>query len=197
MLKYPVIVRSITNLSDARYCAGMGVELMSYDFDPESSFFIDENKFVGITSWLSGVNVIFELPRYINLEVNRLETEYKPAFFLFKDFSNSKIELQNAVCLYELELDKPIKFFPPLGSIVLLSSSKVQDKLNNYQSLLKELVFNYQYQLFPGFGFDKGNLDEVFKTYSIKGFCLRGGSELSPGLKDFDELAEILEALEV
>jgi phosphoribosylanthranilate isomerase len=45
-----------------------------------------------------------------------------------------------------------------------------------------------------------GNVDELKKALvhtGISGVCLQGGTEIRPGLKTYDELGEILEALDV
>jgi len=38
---------------------------------------------------------------------------------------------------------------------------------------------------------------ELVEETGVKGIEMEGGEEIKPGLKDFDELAEILEALEI
>ncbi|MFM1835376.1 MAG: hypothetical protein RJA04_63, partial [Bacteroidota bacterium] len=49
MLKTLVKVSAITNLSDARYCAGMGVDLLGF---PLGKISIDQ--FTEIRNWLAG-----------------------------------------------------------------------------------------------------------------------------------------------
>jgi phosphoribosylanthranilate isomerase len=45
-------------------------------------------------------------------------------------------------------------------------------------------------------GFDGENVIQVIEG-RIKGISIRGGNEIRPGYKDFDEMADILEALEI
>ena len=47
-----------------------------------------------------------------------------------------------------------------------------------------------------GFGFGADTIDAVLEKTQVKGISLQGSDEIKPGLKDFDELADILEVLE-
>jgi len=49
MLKTKVKVSKVTNLSEARYCAGMGVDFLSF---PVSS--VDPKTYQEITGWVAG-----------------------------------------------------------------------------------------------------------------------------------------------
>jgi hypothetical protein len=54
MLKTKVKVSSIENLSDARYCAGMGVEWLGFPLA------MPLEKFAEIRNWLAGVQIVGE-----------------------------------------------------------------------------------------------------------------------------------------
>jgi len=60
-LKTIVKISNVTNLSDARYCAGMGVELMGFNVDPQSDDYIDHIKFRQIIDWIEGVKFVAEM----------------------------------------------------------------------------------------------------------------------------------------
>ena len=44
--------------------------------------------------------------------------------------------------------------------------------------------------------FKPEDIDNILSQENVQGICLKGGDELRPGQKDFDELADILEYLE-
>jgi phosphoribosylanthranilate isomerase len=48
-----------------------------------------------------------------------------------------------------------------------------------------------------GYGIDKDNVGSWIDNTHILGICLKGSIEVKPGFKDYDELADILEMLEV
>lgn len=60
MLHLPVKVNSITNLTDARFCAGMGVEMLGFSMSEKHIRHIEADKVNGITGWLSGIKVVSE-----------------------------------------------------------------------------------------------------------------------------------------
>ncbi len=48
-----------------------------------------------------------------------------------------------------------------------------------------------------GSGISEFNVKSLVSSLNLYGIALEGGEEIKPGLKDFDELADILEELEV
>ncbi len=48
-----------------------------------------------------------------------------------------------------------------------------------------------------GFGINRENVIELVETTGIKGLALQGGDEIRPGYREFDDLADMLELLEV
>ena len=56
-----VKVGNITNLSDARYCAGMGVDMMGFCIDPENKNFVNPESFQEITKWVSLPHFVGEI----------------------------------------------------------------------------------------------------------------------------------------
>ena len=52
-------------------------------------------------------------------------------------------------------------------------------------------------QVILGSGISAFNVKKLVDDLGLFGISLEGGEEIKPGLKDFDELADILEELEV
>ena len=59
MLKTKVKVGKVTNLSDARYCAGMGVDMLGFSIGLAHDS-IDPKKYKEITEWVSGPDFVLE-----------------------------------------------------------------------------------------------------------------------------------------
>ena len=59
-LKTLVKVGEVSNLSDARYCAGMGVELIGFNLDKSSANYVSIETFTAITGWIEGVEFVAE-----------------------------------------------------------------------------------------------------------------------------------------
>jgi phosphoribosylanthranilate isomerase len=51
--------------------------------------------------------------------------------------------------------------------------------------------------LFLGAGITPDNASSLSELPGLYGFALDGGDEIKPGLRDFDQLAAILESLEL
>lgn len=195
MLQYPVYVRSISNLSDARYCAGMGVELLGFCFDETNGISISE--FEAIKGWLSGVKIVAEFYTS-NLDFIKQTIDNIKPDFVHISVENTNWEDEISVpIIYDFNIDNKIPIFPKLGSLVVLSCSNDGHNIYDNHLLIKELVFDNEYKLFFGYGITAENIKVHISTYKAFGIALKGGSEIAPGLKSFDELADILEAIEV
>ena len=72
----PVLVRGINNLSDARYCAGMGADGLIFTLDPSLPGAVDVATVKELAGWVAGVELIGEFGASIPVsEINRLVEE--------------------------------------------------------------------------------------------------------------------------
>ncbi|WP_373398249.1 hypothetical protein V8V91_00290 [Algoriphagus halophilus] len=55
-----VKISGITNLSDARYCAGMYVNLIGFSLEEGTEKFVNPAQYKEITGWLSGLEFVGE-----------------------------------------------------------------------------------------------------------------------------------------
>src|SRR5882762_3097856 len=59
-LKTNVYISDVTNLTEARYYAGMGVSIIGFNANKEASSFASTQQFDAITSWLSGIQTAWQ-----------------------------------------------------------------------------------------------------------------------------------------
>lgn len=61
-MNYPFLLKfsSVTNLSDARYAAGMWADFIGFSFDPSSPSYLEPNKAKEIAGWINGPLVVGE-----------------------------------------------------------------------------------------------------------------------------------------
>lgn len=85
MLQRQVLVRNISNLTDARYCAGMGVHILL--FSPDRSL-ISWEEIKEISQWLSGIEIGIEWKE--EFEVSHLENI--PVDYVFTENPDLKME---------------------------------------------------------------------------------------------------------
>ncbi|WP_113922749.1 phosphoribosylanthranilate isomerase [Cognataquiflexum aquatile] len=200
-----VKISAVTNLSDARYCAGMYVNLIGFDLEEKSKNFTSSQKFNEITGWLSGVDFVAEFESTHPEKILTLVQEYNGINFIetkeeiyLRMLVNSSfgIILKKELSTEE-DLDDLIakaQFFKDFGVVLHLVSNSL-DLDSSIIEKLKTLASSVDVLL--GFGIEPDTIGEIIEDTGIKGIALEGGEEIKPGLKDFDQLAEILEVLEI
>ena len=78
-LKTLVKIGGITNLSDARYCAGMGVDMLGFHVIQGQPNYISPESFQQIRGWITGPLIVAEIAGLQNPEDLQLILEnYKP-----------------------------------------------------------------------------------------------------------------------
>jgi phosphoribosylanthranilate isomerase len=202
-LKTLVKVSEVNNLSDARYCAGMGVELVGFPLDENHPKFIELSSIREIVNWISGVKVVGEfsgdniynmnyLAEQLALDYIQLNHLIHPEFLPgLKKPVILKITFNHENPSETLEvLDK---YANKVAYFLLESNS--EPELTPLKDVLGEICQNYPVIL--GFGIRQSSLPLITDTISPAGIALKGGEEIKPGLKDFSELSDILEELEV
>jgi phosphoribosylanthranilate isomerase len=202
-LKTLVKVGEVNNLSDGRYCAGMGVDLIGFNLDKQSEGYIGDETFHGITGWLEGIKTVGEFDVSPSFEIEER----------FEELQFDMIQVNDALALKDLEsleCEKILQIICPesLESIIpILQKSKAyanlfllerpdQNELSDQEKInLKAICTDFPVVL--GFGFTTESLSDFLEEINPVGIALKGGEEIRPGYRDFDEMADILEELEV
>ncbi|HCW07883.1 MAG TPA: hypothetical protein DGG95_11035 [Cytophagales bacterium] len=184
MLRTKVKVSQITNLSEARYCAGMGVDFLSF---PISS--IDSKTFKEITSWVAGPKFGIEVDLNNIDRVNEYEADFiQLPFDLLDHISVGNVAVP-LIHLHEWSLAKT-KLISLKSQILFLEI--VDSPLNPKEELvLHEMANDFELVMHLS---NASEIDRILNL-PIAGIRLEGGAEQRPGLKDYP-LAEILETLE-
>lgn len=199
-----VKVSQVNNLSDARYCAGMGVAMLGFNLEPGTVHYIEPEKFRQLSDWVAGVIFAAEFSEATPQTIMRLLPEY-PVDYLQTDKPEYLESLQqtglplilrilvSASTKAESVEQLLEKYHEQVGFFLLESTSKGSLSKILSNSLL---ALGSKYQIIADLGFKADTVKEVLEQYPIKGIALKGGEEIRAGYKDFDELADILETLE-
>lgn len=202
-LKTFVKISEVSNLSDARYCAGMTVNLMGFDLKKDNSTYVSPENFMELTGWLSGVDFVGEYGNASedaikesikDYEIHYLQTDNPAIIPLFPDFKR----------ILRFDMDK-VTNADEVKSIMQKVADEVEYFLfesgngNHYKENVVNQVLNLakDYPVILGFNIDDKNVMNLVENTEINGISLKGGEEIRPGYKDFDELADILETLEI
>lgn len=199
-----VFVSNITNLSDARYCAGMGVEMLGFTLDPQDSSYLEPGSFKAITEWIAGVHTVGFVPHTDAREAESLLQSYPVDYILTEtsaDWQALRAVGTPLLCQVRIEADFTPQWFtyhyqaiqPYADYFVLVSRQDAvpADLLKYICTVAKD------FPLILGFGIHEQNLHSLLENSPLKGIALKGSHEIRPGFKDFDDLANILELLEV
>jgi len=201
-LKTFVKLNSITNLTDARYGAGMYVNLLGFDLSGNTSNSITPDTFREITGWVSGVDFVGEFTHGSGLDLLDVLKAYPSITWIEYDYFEglraligSDYSLIYKVRLDDLaDLEQEIVALLNEFEIVVHVVSEDSDLSESGLAAVKYLAKHTKVLL--GTGVTAENILGLVDDAGIFGISLTGGEEIKPGLKDLNELADILEKLE-
>lgn len=186
MLNKKVLVKGITSLSEARYCAGMFVDYISFDFEPNSDFFTDDKQFEEIRGWLSGVKILGSKETANEAEISEIINEKNLDGFIFSQsqylilglvHANTKVLEWSFADLGILpsDLDSEVILILTAGSEI--AESQIED--------IPNLVLQ---------GYDFENVK--YLNEEIEGYAFNGSIETQIGNNAYHELIEALEFID-
>lgn len=191
-LKTLVKVGRISNLSDVRYCAGMGVDMVGFQVIPGKSYSITPEHFKDMRGWFTGPSVVAEI---------------------YGSASQDEVTsvVQNFIPDYLEGSCRELPLLPPDARNFILYVTQ-EDWRGCFADIIKhqdQIAFVLVNEADREFVTEVGKTfkviaevsqvslaESLFKDNLIQGIALRGSAEEKPGLKSYDQLAEILEALE-
>ncbi|MDN5202384.1 phosphoribosylanthranilate isomerase [Fulvivirgaceae bacterium BMA10] len=202
-LKTFVKISGVNNLSDARYCAGMGVDLLGFSLDGSEKEIVDPKKFEEITGWVSGVEFVGEFNQVPMGNIEETLEQYDVQYVQL-DY----VSLNQEIPVFGIPVI--LKIDPKNYSAVEDLKDTLSSNLDSVEYFLLEsddqncnlstediLGLSASFPIILGCGLSEKNVNQLIDQSALKGIALRGGDEIKPGYKDFDELADILEAIEV
>ncbi len=202
-LKTLVKISNVSNLSDARYCAGMGVTMLGFSMDADAPGYVDPKTFDEIRSWVAGVQIVGETTATDPERIEQLLDTYQPDL----------LQVDEAALLpYLGTFDKPLILRADLSQMtldqlntlfqmgaagaeyVLLESPSPLHFDDDLKQVLQRLASRYPILL--GAGISAETVNTLVAQMPVRGIALTGETEERPGSKEFGELMDILEALD-
>jgi len=195
-----VKISGVSNLSDARYCAGMGVDQLGFNLNPNEDDAVSPDLFMEIKDWVAGVELVgeFDMMKYEDLalaqqslpldliEISSVE-DVEKVNLLGKPVS-FKYEISHHVHLNDLKsclsyLDELVQ------QVVIVSTPQFYDEIN------EEINFyNGRIKMIKGYNVKPENVQHIGNFHGIQ---LKGTKEDKAGFKDYGEMMDVLEAIEV
>lgn len=202
MLRTLVKISNVTNLSDARYCAGMGVEWLGFSMDS-----LPVERFQEIRGWVAGVHIVGETAETDAGRIAELVQLYQPdAVQVGAPEVVSGLAVLGLPVLLRVDVAQTGVFgleSHTRAALVSRSTTVVLENSDEFARLDDDTrravdALSFHHDVLLGFGLTEGNVLEVLEELPhLKGIALdAGGDELRPGFKDFGELMDLLERLE-
>ncbi len=201
-LKTFVQVNGIQNLADARYCAGMGVNILGFDVDSHTEKYISAEEFKEITGWLSGVTVAGVTSRNSSEDIDEILAAYPLDYIQIHTAAQLQAVRNKQIhVLFKIDLDLQTDFAPIVAQMqqikedvaFFIFESRSGEELSSLNPTILSLAQDFPILVGKGF---LVNVEDLVQTTSIGGICLREADRQNIGLDDFDVLASMLEKLE-
>jgi phosphoribosylanthranilate isomerase len=179
-LKTAVYLSNVTNLSDARYGSGMGVKYLGFPMDGENAV----GSYNEIIDWVSGPENVLEFSDSPLEEILAIAKDHQAHHICVK-YRDMAIELSEKghSVIWDNVQDEDLP--DTLLTAVIVHNIPVSENTAvSYPVLLARDI-------------TAEDLDNILGHPHISGITLYGSDEIRPGYKDYDEIADILEALEV
>lgn len=199
-----VKVSKVNNLSDARYCAGMGVDVIGFNLVPETLHYMSPEKYSQITEWLAGVEFAGEFEDLSAQEIIQLSKAYHIQFIQINNAALvAELAKQEVPLILKVDMDKEqnssevkkvLKANKEYVSYFLFESEREAYDENVLEEIL---ALAADYPVLLGYGVSSDNVLKLIAKSPISGIALMGEEELRAGYKDFEKLAEILELIEI
>lgn len=213
MLKTQVKASSITNLTDARYFAAWEVKWLGFNLDTNAEDYIQPVKMKAMKEWVDGVEVVAEFGMQTAAEIIGLANALEIKTLQVGQFAD--VELVKALSDFsiikaivietttsETELLDQIQDFAPYCDHFILDFDKnglSWSALQNGSVLSLELVKSLceKYSILMGINCPAVDLNDFLNELKPTGLNVKGGEEEQVGMKSFDELDEVFEAIEI
>ena len=201
-LKTKVKINRITNLTDARYCSGMYVDILGFSLEEGSSNYVSPTQFQEITGWISGIDYAAEFKDLDAYSIERLLADYPSITWIESEDLDALVQLVplGKKLIYRAQLEDLDTLLPKADllrehDIILHVTSNNKSIAIDTESSINP--FTNQLNVFLGAGITPANASSLSELPGLYGLALDGGDEIKPGLRDFDQLAAILESLEL
>jgi phosphoribosylanthranilate isomerase len=198
----------ITTLADARYCAGAGADYLGFIQYDQSPRYIPPGEANEIIEWLYGpesvgvfvnerADTINQIVEQTGFHVAQIHGDMSPeeiATITCKSIRALAIKPETSTD----DLRREMESYAESVDYFLLDTAKA----GLYGGTGETFDWNVARELtdaFPIFiagGLEAGNIGEVIRTLAPYAIDLSSSVESSPGVKDFDKLADLFEASE-
>ena len=188
----PIIyVSHITNLSDARYCAGMGADMLGFVVDPDSPDYVSPAQYQALVGWVSGPLRVAEIISPSKVSLPDVINHYAPDLLHVALSSLNQLPDQDLPLVLEL----PFTDMPHANAIDPARFKIEYLLITNLTLTSKHITFLSAPPVLVAIENPIASIADLLQKIHARGIALHGSRELTTGLKDYDHLSGILEEL--
>ena len=123
-LKTKVKINRITNLTDARYCSGMYVDILGFCLEEGSAQYVSPTQFQEITGWISGIDYAGEFSDLDAYSIERILADYPSLTWIESEDLDTLVQLKplGKNLIYRAKLEE---LEPLLPKIELLQEHEI------------------------------------------------------------------------
>ncbi|RAK70061.1 hypothetical protein [Hymenobacter edaphi] len=200
-----VLVRGINNLSDVRYCAGMGADYLTFRLDPALPGAVTPELVQELSGWVAGVELIGEFGAMPAEQINALARQCGLHAVLLHGLRTAEEMAELALPAWLLvgwvpdmlpeDVDRRFQLLAPHVAGFVFAELPPQPLTEAQLTRLTEQARSYPIWLAPGFA--PGTVRQLLDAVQPRGLVLEGGDEIRPGVRDFSEMETVFEELEI
>lgn len=196
-----VKISTISSLSDARYCAGMGVDQLGFCLNPHKENSLSPVFFLEIKNWVAGVQFVGEFGELPSNEIDQIQKQLPLDFIEISNLDYvESVRLLGKPLIFRLELatdyditklTTTLAYLDEWVEYVVINCTNpglfyiINKTVNSYQGCLR---------LIRSFNVSVASVNSINGYFGIE---LINSEEQEPGLKEYGEVMDILEVLEV
>ncbi len=200
-LKTFVKISTVSNLSDARYCAGMGVDQLGFNLNPDDADAITPEKCLEISNWVAGVQRVGEFGAMAVADIALIQQQLPLDLMEISVIDHvEKVHAFGKPVSVRIAISHPAELTQLKGHLSYLDELVEQVVITTHQpdlyAPIAETVAYYHGSIRLIRGFDN-SAENSSQLGNFSGIELRGSQEEKPGFKEYGEVMDLLEALEV
>jgi phosphoribosylanthranilate isomerase len=186
---------SVSSLSDARFFAGMGVDWLGFDVNPQSENYVRVELYKDIAGWVTGPKRVIELnDKSLDDAVEKLVSNYLPDFIQVNLHQVKELSSTVPVFAYVHTDALDINFLKSMAQkieylVVDLGSTHPL----NQSRLLSQIAS--QVKVLLSVSPQIADIKKIIAELPISGLAFKGSKELKAGIKEYDYSA-LLESLD-
>lgn len=189
-LKTRVKVGRVTNLSEARYCAGMGVDLLGFPVGDDG---LKPEQYRQMIDWVAGPELVLEVHHSQTHDLKSITDNY-PGHYI--EVGRSQLDWISNKAFNFIVAIEPKDWVSLYGDLMGVENIKYIELLNvSRQDASSVRAVAVHFPVLLGVQ-DADALSDALGL-NTAGIALTGSDEEKPGIKSYGSVADILEALEV